>query len=189
MRLCSAPQQRAVTRGSPKTLPAAERSPPDRAQGSDRLPRMGPAPAPCSGPLHGMSSHSAPRSPPPPPHLCWAPAQCPAKAASCSAPWCPIHAPPPDQTKTPEGLGSNPSSAHYRPCDQGRSLPEPRSSGDERGLPRGAEFSVHKITSAGPVESARHMERAGKWLSLTNPSSPPCLRRMDRWLGKGLLPS
>lgn len=163
MRLCLRPVQRA-TRGSPKTLPASRAARHQTGlRARMRLPRMGPAPGLCSDPPR----HVQPLCPALPtlPRLTCAgpPAQCPAKAASCSAPWCPIHAPlPPDQTKTPEAWALTPVLLITVHVTRGRSLPSLSSPGMRGGYQGGAEFSVHKITSAGPVESARHMESAGK---------------------------
>lgn len=65
MRLCLRPPAEGHQR-FPKDTAGKQSRPRHQtgAQGSDRLPRMGPAPA-CALTLHGMSSHSAPRSPPP----------------------------------------------------------------------------------------------------------------------------
>lgn len=121
-----APQQRA-DRDSPETVPASRAAPTARpglgARGSDRLPRTA-QPRPVLWPSTACPA-TPPRAPRLPPRLCR------------PLPWCPNHVPPPDQTETPEAWAPTPALlATVQVSWAGRSLPEPRLCGDERGTAR-----------------------------------------------------
>lgn len=135
---------------------------------------MGPAPA-CALTLHGTSSHSAPRSPPPASPV---PSPCPRPRAALRPgvlSTCLFLS-----TLRPQSPGLYPSSARYHPGDQGPQPSRVLALRGRQGPTRrcGVQCSQDNLSGSGRECPAR-----GR--CLTNPSSPPCLGKMDRQIRKG----